>query len=522
MRVSVSKLEATEGLRRPGVGRRVASRARAGLSSIAVATVALRRLPTAAKVCALLAFLNAVCWAQITPPFLGPDEADHFAYVQELVEGHQLPSSALEVYSPMQAQILNDLRYPQVRYRPGHYPISSTAEQEKLEHDLASPLSLRGPGTAGVATSEPPLYYALETIPYVAGSSGSILDRLELMRLLSALLGGLSALFAFLFLREALPAKRWAWTIGGLGVALSPMLGFDTGTVNPDALLIVVATALFYGLARAFRRGLTQRSALAIGALIAIGLLSKLNFVGLVPGAILGLIVLTRREARAHGARAYARLLTPALAIAVSPAVLYALVNAFSNHRALGIVSGAASGLTSVHRSISGELSYIWQLYLPRLPGMHAYFSEVFITYQVWFRDVIGLYGWSDTVFPAWVYGLAVIPAALILVLCVRELALGRVRLRERIGELATYVVMSLGILALVGADGYLSLPVKSAEYADPRYLLPMIALWGGVLALAARGAGRRWGPPVGALLVVLLLAHDIFSQLQTIARYYG
>jgi hypothetical protein len=81
---------------------------------------------------------------------------------------------------------------------------------------------------------------------------------------------------------------------------------------------------------------------------------------------------------------------------------------------------------------------------------------------------------------------------------------------------------MSVGVLALVGAASYLSLPVKSAEYADPRYLLPMIALWGAVLALAARGAGRGWGPPVGALLVVLLLTHDIFSQLQTIARYYG
>jgi hypothetical protein len=42
------------------------------------------------------------------------------------------------------------------------------------------------------------------------------------------------------------------------------------------------------------------------------------------------------------------------------------------------------------------------------------------------------------------------------------------------------------------------------------------------VLALAARGAGRRWGPAAGALILVLLFSHDLFSQLQVIARYYG
>jgi hypothetical protein len=39
---------------------------------------------------------------------------------------------------------------------------------------------------------------------------------------------------------------------------------------------------------------------------------------------------------------------------------------------------------------------------------------------------------------------------------------------------------------------------------------------------LAVRGAGRRWSPIAGVLLIVLFLSHDIFSQLQVIARYYG
>ncbi|MGC2374827.1 MAG: DUF2142 domain-containing protein, partial [Solirubrobacteraceae bacterium] len=479
-------------------------------------------IPTAARVCALVAIVNAACWTVITPPFLALDEPDHFAYVQQLAETGRLPSSAQSEYSPEEQLALGDLRHEQVRFRPAGNPIFSTAEQDKLQSDLARSPSRVGPGGAGVASSEPPLYYALAAIPYAIGSSGSILDRLELMRLLSAVLAGLTAMLVFLFLREALPRARWAWTVGGLGVALGPLLGFASSTVNPDALLFTVSAAVFYCLARAFRRGLTQRLAIAIGGLIATGLLTKLNFAGLAPGAMLGLVLLTRREARASGWRAYYRLLAPALAIAVSPGVLYALVNIASNHHTFGIVSSGLAGLTAPHRSISGELSYIWQFYLPRLPWMHNDFGEIFTTRQIWFRNVIGLYGWGDTAFPPWVYDFALLPVLLIVGLCARELASVRVELARRAAELVTYAAMSVGVLVLVGASGYLLFPGTVAEFTDARYLLPMVGLWGAVLALAARGAGERWGPAVGALLVVLVFAHDLFSQLQVIARYYG
>ena len=483
---------------------------------------ALARIPTAARVCALLAFVNAVCWSLIVPPFQSPDEPDHFAYVQLLAETGNLPSSGLEGYSREESYILHDLRQPQVRFRPEGRPIFSLAQREVLEHDLALPLSRKGSGGTGLASSQPPLYYALESIPYDLGSSGSLLDRLELMRLLSALMGALTALFAFLFLREALPAVRWAWTVGGLGVALSPLLGFISGVVNPDAMLVALSTALFYCLARAFRRGLTRRSAIVMGALIAVGFLTKLNFVGLAPGAILGLTLLARREARTEGPRAYYRSLAPALLIGVSPGALYALVNALSNHPTFGILSVAVAGLTGAHSSISGELGYIWQFFLPRLPWMHSDFGAIFTTRQIWFNDLIGLYGWSDTVFPNWVYNIALVPTGIVVALCARELIAGPAAPRERAGELVTYAAMSVGVLALVGADGYLEFPASLASYAEPRYLLPMVVLWGAVLALAARGAGRRWGPVAGVAIVVLAIAHDIFSQLQVVARYFG
>ena len=47
-----------------------------------------------------------------------------------------------------------------------------------------------------------------------------------------------------------------------------------------------------------------------------------------------------------------------------------------------------------------GQVSYIWQLYLPRLPGMTNYFPGIFTSRQLWFDGLIGLYGWAETVFP--------------------------------------------------------------------------------------------------------------------------
>ncbi len=477
----------------------------------------LRGVPRAAWVCALVAVLNAACWSVISPPFQVPDEPSHFAYAQRLAETGSLPTGPGEKFPNAEVVALNDLHYTEVRERPAVDTISTAAEQRKLEHDLAHNYARTGSGNAGVAASEPPLYYALETIPYGLGSSGTILDRLALMRLLSALMGGLTALFAYLFLREALPSTRWAWTVGGLGVALAPLLGIMSGAVNPDALLFAVSTALFYCLARGFRRGITPRLAIAIGAVLAIGFVTKLNFLGLLPGGILGLVLLCGREARTSRQSAY-RCLGLALLVGASPILLYILVNAASGRPAVGSL-GSAISFTGKRGSILHEISYVWQFYLPRLPGMRSYFHGFPTTRIFWFDGLVGLYGWLDTTFPHWVYNAALIPAGILAVLFVRALVISRGALRERLTELLTYLAMGCGVLYVVGADDYLHVP---GSYAEPRYVLPMLALWGAVLALAARGAGRRWGPVAGVFIVTLVMAHDLFSQLLVISRYYG
>jgi 4-amino-4-deoxy-L-arabinose transferase-like glycosyltransferase len=477
---------------------------------------ALARLPRMAVICAAVACLNALSWSLVSPPFEVPDEPDHFAYVKQLAETGQLPSSGSEQLSKEETTALSALHYESVRLRPQIRTIATPGEQEALESALASSARETGSPTAGVAASQPPLYYALEAIPYTIASSGSVLDRLFAMRLTSALFAGLTALFAFLFVREALPRAPWACSAGGLSIALAPLLGFMSGAVNPDAMLAAVSAALFYCLARAFRRGLATREAIAIGVVCAIGFLVKLNFIGLAPGVLVGLLVLTVRQMRAHRRSAYLPAAFAA-AIALSPAIAYAAINAVSGDPLLGLVTQAAP----IHSAFA-ELSYIWQLYLPALPGTRVDFPGLLTARQIWFDQYVGQYGWLDTPMPGWVDELALVPALAIAALCARSLHSGRRALRRRAGELATYAIMGIGLMALIGAASYQHFPGTDAEFGQVRYLLPLLALLGAVLTLAARGAGRRWGPAVGASIVVLFLAHDLFSQLQVVARYYA
>ncbi|HXP38468.1 MAG TPA: DUF2142 domain-containing protein [Solirubrobacteraceae bacterium] len=478
----------------------------------------LRRVPLAAWMCAAVACLNAVAWSVITPPFQVPDEPEHIAYVKQLAETGRLPASKGN-FSLEEGLALEGTRLQTVARKPQFKPIGTQAEERKLQADLqrGRRSSERGSEYVGVASTQPPLYYALEAVPYTLGRGGTLLDRIELMRLLSALMAGVTALFAFMFLREALSRVRWAWIVGGLGVALVPLLGFSSGAVNPDALLFAVTAGLLFALARGFRRGATQKLMIAIGAAIAIGFATKLNFVGLAPGALLGLVILGVRAVKAEGRRAY-RWLAIALAIALAPPALYSISHLASGRPAFGIVS---RGL-GVSHGLWAEINYIWELYLPRLPGMHVDFAGIMPARQLWFHGYVGLYGWLDTTFPGWVYELALALAVPIGGLCLRSLIGSAGELRKRIGELAVYAVMCAGLLILIGADSYLQFPHTNAEYAQARYLLPLLPLLGAILALAARGAGRRWGPAVGAAIVMLFLAHDVFSQLQVVARYYG
>ncbi len=489
------------------------------------------RLPTAAWVCFAVALLNGIAWGLITPLFETPDEAGHVAYVQYVAETGKPPTgrSGLSHFSAQQRRLLDALRWKAVqRHKDVHVP-GTAAYSKRLQRTVDAPANRQSAGGYTTDTNNPPLYYFGAAAVYHLSPWTSLPDRVHLLRLLSALLAATTVLFVFLFLRELLPSEPWAWTVGALAVAFQPMFGFTSAGVTGDTVLYASSAGTFFLFARAFRRGLTPRLGAALGAVAVVGLLSKLNMVGLAPGILFGLIALVlkvdsdRRPEAIRGALA-------ALGVIALPVATYMFLNSTVWDRNLWFGTSGVPPISIkvpwVHypksKSIFEFASYLWQFYLPRLPVMHTVYFDSYQLRDIWFNGFIGQFGWLDYKFPHWVYDGALAVALGLLALATRELVRLREVLRSRLWELSTYVVLTFGLLLLIAGTAFSARLDGAVGYEQPRYLFPLLALYGALIALAARGAGKRYGQPVGVLLVCLAIAHTAGAMLLTLTRYYG
>jgi 4-amino-4-deoxy-L-arabinose transferase-like glycosyltransferase len=486
-----------------------------------------RRIPRAGRICFVLAFVNAAIWGVVVPPFQVPDEIAHFGYAQYLAEtGKPPPQGPLLQYSAEEQTALDRLYFFSVIGRPQLRGIFTGAEDRALRASLATHPSPLGQGGTSSATNQPPLYYALEAIPYWLSPSHEILTRLALMRLLSALMAAGTVLAVFMFLRELLPNSRWAWTVGALAVAFQPTFDFIAAGVQSDNLLFLTASLTMLLLLRAYRRGLTMRRALWIGAVVAAGMLAKLTFIALLPGIGLALLLLAWR-ALPDGRPAALRALAAALLVAAAPVALYALLNVTAWHRGsptAGGIGGATSSTVAGGGVVTLQetLDYTWQLYLPRLWFMHhTYFATAPLT-TIWLNGWIGHFGWLDYTFPAWVYTFARDLALVLIALALVGLVRVRAAIRPLLPIAACLAVMAVGLLGAIGYSGIRYRMNTGNQFEQARYLLPVVAFYALFLVLAARGAGRRWAPALGAVLVVLAMAHGLFAETLTISRYYG
>jgi hypothetical protein len=528
------------------------------LSGSAWARALGRRVPKVAWLCALVALANGLAWSLIVPPFEVPDENAHYAYVAQVAERGTLPhpGPAAGPLSPAEDNTLATIRFYEMVGEPHNPAPFSALQQDAIEAVAREPLSTRGDGDALTATNNPPLYYVLEAIPYKLGSGGSVLDRLALMRVLSALMGAVTVLLVYLFLMELLPGRRWAWPAGALAVAFQPLFAFMSGGVNSDNLIYLTAAGTLWGVARMFRRGLTPASGALIGVFLGAGLVTKFTLLGFLPAAALALALglwrawspgrnaagsqdahrggtghggqarLERGEspdARASERARAARGAAWAVGLVAAPVLVYLLLNHLVWKRgsvpAIGSVSSVSP--TGQHFSFGGELSHIWQLFLPPLPGMHRQFSYLPFAHT-WLKGFVGRFGWLDYTFPGWVYSAAGGVMGLVCALAVVELVRRRRALGGRLGELAVYVLALVGLCVEIGVESYREAILTGSVFEQARYLLPLLCLYAAIVALAVRAGGRRCGPAIGAAIVMIAIGHDLFSQAITIARYYA
>ena len=266
-----------------------------------------------------IAALNFACWALITPPFQAPDEVDHFAYTQSLVQRGEAPSrnldSPLPRWSSAETLALEDTSFFNDHQVGDTRPPWTSRQQVHYSAKVAAshPSSSDGGGNETAATHGA-IYYAALAPAYLLASS-SPFSQLTLMRLTSALIGALTVVFAFLLARELAPGRPWLGVLAALLVAYQPMYGFISGAVNNDVGVNAGAAALELLLIMMLRRGVTLRLGLLTGGLLIALPIVKGTAYSLYPVVGIALLATLYRHHRRAGIPGWAALAAAALVV---------------------------------------------------------------------------------------------------------------------------------------------------------------------------------------------------------------
>lgn len=244
-----------------------------------VALIGLNRISlssrTVVAALATLALAKGLVWSAVIPPWYGPDEASHFAYVQGLVENHWLPSGPIAdaaTYYP------HDILCSEHRLDIGIYsvfdaeppfgiPIAACDASSRADRLASSPLN--------AAAGYTPAYYVAATPFYLMAYPLAVETRLDAVRLWSVLLGVLATVFAYLAALRVFAGQSRLAVATAVLFALQPMNSQQTAIVNNDALLIAVAAAFWWRFFRDITAGVTLGEGVLLGGLVGLAYLAK-------------------------------------------------------------------------------------------------------------------------------------------------------------------------------------------------------------------------------------------------------
>jgi hypothetical protein len=328
--------------------------------------------------------------------------------------------------------------------------------------------------------------------------------------------GAIAAMCAFLLAREIVPRHPVAAVAAGLLVAFQPMFAFMSGSVNNDSGVNAAAAMVILLVVRALVRGLTPRSGLVLGVAIAVMPVLKGTGYALYPLLLLALVAaLVRHHSRAD-LRAYAALGAGFVATYIAWSLTSKVIDA-----SVVTTPGGTAPATGARDNIPGYLSYLWQIFLPPLPGMTDLLRPQWPFWDIYIVRGWGAFGWYAVTFPLRVY--AAILAATIAVGAggVVVLARHRERVRRDWPVLLFLVAVPAVVIAAVEAAYY----SPEMRYLTPefgRYLFPAITALAAMAVGGCFALGRRWAPVLVTALVAGIIVLNYASQLLTLGGFYS
>jgi hypothetical protein len=210
-----------------------------------------------------LSLIPMLLWVIATPISAVPDEPAHFVRAAQVVRGQLDPPAWKKIPQASQAIVPRYIAYTSRMSKCFAFqPQVSAGCQHELKTDLDAPTT-----TGTTATPNSPVFYAFVGLPSLF-LSGKL--ALYAMRAVSAGLCAMMIGFAFMAISQL---TRRTWAYFAAFTAVTPMLLFLGGSVNPNGVEVASALSLFATLALLFSRPSTrslliERLAIVLGSTI--------------------------------------------------------------------------------------------------------------------------------------------------------------------------------------------------------------------------------------------------------------
>jgi hypothetical protein len=499
-----------------------------GRSPRAVARGGLARVRAAPRPLAFLlvvAAIQVVAWTLVMPPFQAPDEMAHFAYIQHLAETGEAPEQTGGSGANVSSEQGEAIKWENVHalvgvlgMRPGW----SEAEERRwreVETSLTDDASANGDGPNPVGQN-PPLYYALETIPYHLAPGGSFFNRFQMARLGSAAIYLAAIAFMWLIAAE-LFRPLWARTLATAIVALHPKLAMLGASVNADILLVLAWTAFIYVGLRIIRHGPSVRRLAGAGIAAAASVLTHGRGLAIL-GALLVLLGIAYLRWRPEP-----RLVLRGAALSLGIAGLgLAVVFLFTSGVSGGgtIYGGEIGRIGEKAFNVRELLSYVWQFYLPKLQFMQPSIGVPDYGFrEVYIQSFYGQFASLEVEYPRFADDLLQV-ATILLLFALYTVAITHWGAVKRNWPIIAFLVLTgLALLTLLHVTAYNSMLINPADpLFTGRYLLPLVSILAIAVTVVVMALPRR----LGAFATGGLVATGIVLQLtglgMAFVRFYA
>ncbi len=213
----------------------------------------------------------------VTPPFEGPDEPQHFAYIEWLVRNNDFPPQG---EASWQTPVQQESSQPPFYYLLASLPARLVSVDDPQATFRPNPYPRRFPLTYPDNDNRA-VHYPSEADPLAGGWLA-----LYLARLISLLFGLLLIVAVFGLARQAVPQNKNVALMSAFFVATIPQVIFISSVVSNDIPVAALSTVSLWLLAMLMRQGYTWVRAVSIGVAVGLTTLMKAN------GLVIGLPIL--------------------------------------------------------------------------------------------------------------------------------------------------------------------------------------------------------------------------------------